>query len=111
MPRRRGVNLRRHTNNNHDTANRGARQAAAPARDQSLLLFDGKGCIGVPANSPYKTLDEVVQAAKTKNIKDMATKIDLTRWVTQKFPMSKIQEALDAANNKESIKVICYPDW
>lgn len=35
-----------------------------------MVLFGGVGCIGVPANSPYKTLEELVAAAKEgKNIR------------------------------------------
>ena len=29
-----------------------------------MLLFGGVGCIGVPSNSPYQTLEELVEAAK-----------------------------------------------
>lgn len=30
-----------------------------------MLLFGGVGCIGVPANSPYQTLEDLVNAAKS----------------------------------------------
>ena len=35
-----------------------------------MLLFGGVGCIGVPANSPYSSLEELVEASKAgKNVK------------------------------------------
>lgn len=34
-----------------------------------LIMFGGKGCIGVRKDSPYQTIEEVVEAAKTKNIR------------------------------------------
>ena len=32
------------------------------------VLFGGVGCIGVPADSPYQTIEELVEAAKTKSL-------------------------------------------
>lgn len=44
---------------------------------------------------------------------DMAEKIDLQCLVTHKFPLSRIQEALEIASSgqEHAIKVVCYPDW
>lgn len=44
---------------------------------------------------------------------DMATKVDLAKLITHRFPMSEIQKAMDIATNRKegAIKVTLYPDW
>jgi 2-desacetyl-2-hydroxyethyl bacteriochlorophyllide A dehydrogenase len=44
---------------------------------------------------------------------DMATKVDLGKLLTHRFPMSEIQKAMDVATDRKegAIKVSLYPDW
>jgi (R,R)-butanediol dehydrogenase/meso-butanediol dehydrogenase/diacetyl reductase/L-iditol 2-dehydrogenase len=44
---------------------------------------------------------------------EMATKVDLGKLLTHKFPMSEIQKAMDIATDRKegAIKVSLYPDW
>lgn len=44
---------------------------------------------------------------------EMATKVDLGKLLTHKFPMSELQKAMDVATDRteNAIKVSLYPDW